>query len=295
MVQSIQAVPALEAQFVLAEGPCWNSEREELSWVDLDTGTLWLAGVSSTGQVVDACPIVATGSRLSFAIPDNGGGWYAGHGDTVVHIARNGLLRDVVAVRRRGPHMLNDAAADAQGRLWFGSVARDYSPGGGALFCLAGGEPRLVLDGMDLPNGLGWSPDGERMFVTDSHARRITAHRYLDGEAGSPAVYVEYSDGAGIPDGLCVDTDGGVWSAIFRGGRVERRDPFGNLSVVVEVPVSQVSSAALAGPDRDLLVITTGRRTMTADQLAAEPAAGCLFVARVDFQGLPHRYAAPES
>ncbi|WP_367995822.1 SMP-30/gluconolactonase/LRE family protein [Streptomyces sp. ADI95-16] len=63
--------------------------------------------------------------------------------------------------------------------------------------------------------------------------------------------------------------------------------PDGALHAVVTVPASQVSSCAFAGPDLDLLMITTAADGLTPGQLAAEPHAGRIFICRPGATGLP--------
>ena len=83
-----------------------------------------------------------------------------------------------------------------------------------------------------------------------------------------------------MADGLTVDDEGCLWTAVWGGGQVRRWSPDGELLAVVEVPVPQVSSCCFAGPGRDLLVISTSSEGMDDDARAALPDAGRLFTAR---------------
>ena len=49
---------------------------------------------------------------------------------------------------------------------------------------------------------------------------------------------------------------------------------------MVEVPVAQTSACCFAGPDRDLLVVTTSAEGMSDADRAGQPDAGRLFTAR---------------
>ena len=56
---------------------------------------------------------------------------------------------------------MNDGACDPQGRFWGGTLADDHHDGGGALYRLErDGRVELMLDGLTISNGVGWSPDG---------------------------------------------------------------------------------------------------------------------------------------
>jgi sugar lactone lactonase YvrE len=88
-----------------------------------------------------------------------------------------------------------------------------------------------------------------------------------------------------VADGLTVDDEGCLWTALWGGGQVRRWSPDGELLAVVDVPVSNTSSCAFAGPDRDLLVISTSAHGLDETERAAQPDAGQLFTARPGVTG----------
>jgi sugar lactone lactonase YvrE len=91
-------------------------------------------------------------------------------------------------------------------------------------------------------------------------------------------------NGPGKPDGLTVDSEGGVWVALYAGGAVLRYDPSGALSEVIEVPVQLVTSCCFGGEDLSELYITTSRENLSPDE---EPNAGSIFRVRTGVRGLP--------
>jgi sugar lactone lactonase YvrE len=91
----------------------------------------------------------------------------------------------------------------------------------------------------------------------------------------------------GLPDGMCVDTEGYLWVALFNGGAVRRHSPAGDLDRVVEVPVSQVTSCAFAGPDLSDLYVTTAREGFSEEDAAREPDAGSVYRLRPGVAGSP--------
>ena len=158
-----------------------------------------------------------------------------------------------------GPAMRsNDGACDAAGRFWIGTMALDLTPGAGALYRYDGRLER-VLAGVTLANGLGWAREDTRMYFTDSALYRIDVFDFdlapgrLDERR--PFVTVEQSDG--IPDGLAVDDEGGVWVALYGGSCVRRYDEHGRLDAVLEVPAENVTSCCFGGDDGRSLFVTT--------------------------------------
>jgi sugar lactone lactonase YvrE len=151
-------------------------------------------------------------------------GWLLAAGRGFVHLGADGSLRPIAEVAPAGTRM-NDAACDPQGRLWAGTMADDHHAGGGALYRLDWtGRTELMLDGLTISNGLGWSPDGGTMYLVDSGPRVIHAFAF-DRDRGTISderVLVTLDEEAGAPDGMTVDGAGDLWVAIYGGGRVPR-------------------------------------------------------------------------
>jgi sugar lactone lactonase YvrE len=188
---------------------------------------------------------------------------------------------------------MNDAACDPQGRCWAGSMTHDHRPGGGALYRLdRNGETELMLDGLTISNGLGWSLDGGTMYFVDSGPRVVHAFGF-DGERGTISdgrVLVRVAEEVGTPDGLTVDADGDLWVAIYGGGRIHRYSPEGVLRQELLVPAAQTTSCAFAGSGLNRLYVTTATEDWSEEQRRAEPAAGVVYRFDTDATGLP---AAP--
>jgi sugar lactone lactonase YvrE len=88
---------------------------------------------------------------------------------------------------------------------------------------------------------------------------------------------------------LCVDSKGYVWSARVGAGAVARFAPDGTLDRRIELPVKRPTSVMLGGDDLRTLFISTASRSLTDDELKAQPLAGAMLAVRVDVPGLPER------
>jgi sugar lactone lactonase YvrE len=188
---------------------------------------------------------------------------------------------------------LNDAAVDPAGRFLVGSMALDGRQGEEVLVRLDPAGCTTIDADLTLSNGLGWSPAGDRFYSTDTVARVVWVRDY-DPTTGVTGPRREvFRTGDGFPDGLCVDVDGNLWVAIWGRGRVECRTPTGEVLATVAVDAPHTSSVAFAGPDLDVLVITTATDSLTPEKLARHPDSGRLFTARVGAVGLPTAYWKP--
>jgi sugar lactone lactonase YvrE len=275
---AVQAEPVGNVKAVLGEGPYWVPEDDCLLWVDTKRGQL-LRTYLPSGDTVSLDLDVA-----SAVFPAVGGGLLtAGGSQLALHLpAERGeqwVTRVVAEVSPRDGVRFNDAGVDPAGRVWVGSMHAGETEPLGELYRLgSGGVLTTVLKGVTVSNGLGWSPDGTTMYYIDSPMRRIDMFDYdpATGEAFQRRVLADLSAFEGVPDGLTVDADGYVWTAVWGGGVLLRFAPDGSQDAVVPVPVSQPTSLAFGGPGMADLFVTTASIDLTEAELAAQPLAGRL-------------------
>jgi sugar lactone lactonase YvrE len=151
-----------------------------------------------------------------------------------------------------------------------------------------------VLEGVTVSNGLGWSPERDRMYHVDTHEGGLDVFDYEEatGEVRGRRRLLDVPPELGVPDGPTVDAEGHVWLSIHGGSSVRRYSPTGRLERIVELPVSQVTSCTFGGPDLGDLYITTASEDFTPEQREREPHAGGIFRCTPGEKGLPgHEFA----
>lgn len=290
-VQTLTAQPADPPPAEHGEGPTWDAGRQEVLWVDLEVGLVRRAAVD--GDRLTEVAVHAGGETVGAVVPAAAGGWLLAADGGFTHLADDGTARVLVELAgegggREGGTRMNDAACDPAGRFLAGTMAFDERPEAGALYCLdLDGTVRTLLDGTTITNGSGWSPDGGTFYLADSGPALVYAFDYdlAAGRLGRRRVLLEFDGDDGVADGLTVDDEGCLWTALWGGGQVRRYSPDGDPLAVVEVPVAHTSSCAFAGPARDLLVISTSRRDLDEQQRREHPDAGRLFAARPGVTG----------
>lgn len=274
---------------ILGESPIWSVERQALFWVDIRNPMIHRFE-PATGRH-DTWPVETEIGSIGFA---RDGKLIAGLrvGLALYDLETNTyeVIADPEGKGRLNTIRMNDGKVDRAGRFWCGSME---DPGRGPLGTLyrldTDGACHAIEGGIRIPNALCWSPDDKTMYFTDSRENCIWAHDY-DLETGAMMnrrVFVAVDESLGSPDGATVDEQGFLWSAHMFGGRVTRYDPEGNIDKVIEVPVPQVSSIALGGPELDVLYITTASARMSREELAEQPLAGGLFAINAGVKGLP--------
>ena len=261
------------------EGPVWSERWGGLRWVDMLAGDVLSLGEEG-----------AVGRRHVGAVaaavrPRRGGG-------AVIGVERGFALEDDGGALTRLDELwsdagvrMNEGGCDPDGRFYCGSMAYDQAPGAASVYRL---DPdlsvRVVLSGVTVSNGIEWSPDGSRAYYNDTAMLAITVFDY-EREAGLTRGR-QFADVAPArPDGLTLDSDGGVWVALSNGGAVRRYTPGGVLDAVVELPTTKVTACTFGGPELDQLFITTSREGIDPDDRVA----GSLFRAEVGARGMPVR------
>jgi sugar lactone lactonase YvrE len=126
------------------------------------------------------------------------------------------------------------------------------------------GEASMWADGVIWPNGIGLSPAGDVVYVSDYQTGEVLAY---DADGGGRRLFARMPEGQ--PDGLAVDSEGFVWVALGGAKAIGRFTPEGELERTLEVPAEFVSSVAFG--DGVLLVATAGALLRTEIDAVGRP------------------------
>jgi sugar lactone lactonase YvrE len=264
----------------LSEGPRWHEERQELLWVDILGCGFHRATLKEDGGP-DQIRTMALDRHVGAVAPVAEGGYVVAAGQGFLYVDEAGAVRELAQPEAGNVEVrMNDGACDPQGRFWAGTMAYDESPGAGTLYRLElDGGCTTVLTGLTISNGIGWSPDGGTMYLSDSGTRLVEAFDFdgPSGEIGGRRTLVHVDRPGMGPDGLTVDDQGDIWVGLYGGWAVNQHAPDGSLRATVDIPAAQATSCAFGGPDRDTLFVTTGRERLEESDLEQQPDAGRVF------------------
>lgn len=229
--------PAME----LGEGARWI--EGSLVQVDLLAGRLYRT--DSVGDELRS--VTEPGLPLGAVAPVSGrpGQWIGAAGTGVVLFESGSTTRWIAHLDDASvPIRVNDGACDPEGRFWAGVMAYDPSPEYGALYCIDRDHSvARVLSDIAIPNGPVFNAAGTVMYLADSAVAVI--YQFTVGAGGELSDRREFASVDGAPDGMTVDADDHVWSAIWGAGAVHRYTPSGALAEVVTLPAAQPTSVAV--------------------------------------------------
>lgn len=280
---TLRARPATAATHVLAEGPVWDADRGLVHWVDIDLGEV-LTGVLEDGRVrvTDRLQVDRT---VGAVVPSRDGRLLVAGRTSLYVVGTDRAIRPVVPVLPdTDDRRLNDGACDPDGHFLVGSLSLG-GPSTDEVLCRwedDGSVTTLDTD-LQLSNGLAWSPDGRLLYSVDTLPGRIWVRDYSTDVVGPRREHLRID---GFPDGICTDSEGNLWVAVWGTGQVRCYAEDGGLLHTVEVPAPHTSAVAFAGPELDTLLITTASAELDPAQRARYPLSGALFTARVGTLGV---------
>lgn len=264
------------------EGAFWDAEQHRLLMVDVLAGDI--LAVDSAGverrHMGDVAAVVRRRLR---------GGYVVALEREIVLTDEDWRIERSVPTHSSTEIRLNEGGCDPSGRFYCGSMAYDFREGAGTLFRLdADLSLSAALEDVTISNGIQWAADGRTAFYNDTATGRVDAFDVDDDGVLRERRTVATIEPPGAPDGMAIDTAGGLWIALWGGSGVVRLDERGRVSERVELPVPQVTSCAFGGPGRDILHITTSREGRTDDDAIS----GSVFVFDAGVMGAPvHPFA----
>ena len=273
---------------IVGENPLWDPDARRIYWTDNRSRRVYRLDPDSgavdavvDGWQVYAFTLQADGALLLFM--DHTRIALAQPGETP------GLVLDGIPGEEEA--RFNDVVADARGRVLAGVVPTEG--GAGSVYSVGpGADAALLASGLEMPNGMAFSPDARLLYVAETRGKRVSVFDYdVDsGAASNRRTFIDLSEqDGGSPDGVTVDAEGCLWVALSGGWSVVRFDPSGAEVDRVRFPARKITSIGFGGGDMRTAYVTSSSRQSVPNEETG-PSGGALFAFRAAAPGvLEHR------
>lgn len=148
------------------------------------------------------------------------------------------------------------------------------------------GELRSSWQFQERISAFCWDAKGESLFAVGPDSGTLFV---MQAGASSVRRFASLPKGSGRLSGLALDDQGGVWTTLRDGWSLVRFSEDGGLDRTIGLPVPSPTDLAFAGPNKDMLYITSSRHDLTMETLGNAPASGRLFRIRPELTGLVAR------
>ncbi|MGG2094052.1 SMP-30/gluconolactonase/LRE family protein [Bacillus sp. S13(2024)] len=272
----------IDAKATLGEGPCWDSKKQLLYWVDILEKKVHIYN-----PITNKNKEIFVGQMVGSVVPRESG--------NMILALENGFhslnpdTEELQAIYDPESHLqdnrFKDGKCDPAGRFWAGTTDSVGISGEGALYCLDTDlTVKKKLEQVSTSNGLAWSPNHKYMYFIDTPTRKVVCFDYdvHTGHITNPQDVIVIPKEEGLPDGMTIDEEGMLWIAHWGGSKVSRWNPVnGEQLLTIPIPALYVTSCTFGGSDLNELYVSTARMHST------DSSAGGVFRIKMNIRGCP--------
>lgn len=303
-----------QVKSVFGEGILWDSENEMVLWVDLATAKVLTYSYKNGEEVSYQLPSPAT-AILKYK-----------KNEYLLMMSREinklniqtGQLTPYVSFEWMDPLLLlNDAKLDSFGRIWTGSVDirfkdfresektafNEYEPRIAQMYMIDHDKRIKTFDfPIALSNGLAFHLTKDILYHVDSATQSIWSYDVdmTRAELSNRQKIFEFEILEGFPDGLTIDRDGVIWTAVFKSKQVAQKTKRNGyiakikpetkeLLEKIELPLYHVTSCQFGGSEMKDLFITTASELLNEQELYEQPLSGNLLKIETATKGIVQR------
>jgi len=284
---SNSANPVTDINSKLGEGSLWNPENKTLIWVDIESAMIHQfdekTGRVKSWQCQDRITTIVPAQKDIYIIAgEKGIGFF--------NSATGRVLYKTNPEKHIATNRFNDGKCSPDGCFYAGTISEKKISGDASLYRYDHKEKtKPVLKGLTNSNGIIWSRDGKSVYHIDTPSQRVMKYDYniAGGAFSNGRPVIEIPEPQGHPDGMCMDSRGRLWIALFYGAGVGCWNPeTGEMEEWIEVPARRVTSCAFGGEELKTLYITTASHGADKAEKKDWPLSGRLFKAETDCSGL---------
>jgi sugar lactone lactonase YvrE len=239
--------------FRFPEGPRWHDGRLVFS----DQHDRRVVAVTVDGATETVVEVPEFPSGLGW-LPDGRMLVVSMHDRKLLRLDPGGLT-EVADLSKHATWHCNDMVVDAHGRAYVGNFGFDLDghadPHPTVMIRVdPDGTVAVAADDLRFPNGTVITPDGKTLVVGESYGACLTAFDVAaDGTLSNRREWARLR--GAVPDGICLDAEGAIWSACPLSGRVLRVREGGEVTDEVRITRRGAYACMLGGADGRTLFV----------------------------------------
>ena len=253
-----------------AEGPRWRNDK--LYFSDMHANIVYT--VDSSGELET---VVALDNDQP-----SGLGWLPDGRLLIVSMTERkvlaydgSVLSELADLSSLASYHCNDMVTDPLGRSYVGNFGFNLHKGSDfkkaeVIMVESDGRSSVVAEELAFPNGMVITPDGSTLIVAETMAARLTAFDIdLEGNLTHRRIWAKLDEA--MPDGICLDSAGGIWVASPSTNEAMRVEEGGK--VTDRVRVGNRAFACMLGGDNGITLHILTSRTSDPETCALEKSA----------------------
>ncbi len=240
----------------LGECPVWDNKNNCFYWSDILLGRIYKYIISSN----EITQIFETKNQI--------GGMALCEDRNLFLFTDKGIEKfntitkkseDIYNMNFEDGERFNDIIVDPKGRVFAGTMDKSLSKGKLYLFDGFVNSPSILLENLEITNGMGFSCDNRKFYHTDSIPSQITSYDYdiSTGKIENSKILITLDEKDGCPDGMTVDSENNILIACWGGQQILKINTNGNIIDKIPMPALQPSSLCFGGKDLKTVLITS--------------------------------------
>ena len=262
---------------ILGQRPLWDWRQDKLLWIDIHENK-----IIETDQDVQKENFYLVPEGITNILLQDNENYLMSSADSLfsLHssISKKQLLTKINFKNKKD--RINDADIDINGQIWISTMdTQQQFETGMVIGYNSNFDPIFQDESYIISNGPIFDYERNIGYVTDSIKRIIYSFSMNDISSNGfqKKIFLSLNNVDGNPDGMAVDRNGNLWVAMWGSGKVCCFDKSSNLKLILQLPVSKVTSCAFGGSNLNELYITTASIGLNDIEAERQPHAGKIF------------------
>ena len=269
---------------ILGQRPLWDWRHDKFYWIDIYENMLIETDYILENEKKTLMPKGITNILLkdtkNFLIISN---------DSVFDYDLNNnkklLIKKIYISNKQ--NRINDGIIDLKGHLWLATMNQLQICSTGEVLHYSKELKKFYSDkSYIVSNGPIFDYERNKGYVTDS-IKRVIYYFSTNEENGiqNKKIFLSFSFTDGNPDGMTIDKNGNLWVAMWGAGKVCCFNKDAQLKLILQLPVSKVTSCTFGGSNLSTLYITTASIGLDEIEHERQPHAGKIFIYETKEEG----------